>query len=87
MDKPLELRGSQSIDWMYPEIYGHEKPHDSLNIALYHTRAANNIQIKYDSDRDGWVIFMERTTQNEDGFVESTGRIEEVAFVPAWLED
>lgn len=83
-EKPIEVEGSRKIDWMYPEIYG-DKP-DFLRIALYHVRAANNIEIEYNSSRNGWVIFQQITVglQEVDGCTDSIEKRKEVAFVPAW---
>jgi hypothetical protein len=86
----MEIRGTKSnyepthetIDWMYPEIYDRDKQ-STLRIGLCHTRAADDIRIKYDSERDGWIIeqasiFEHDTDKNYDP------DWKEVAFVKAW---
>ncbi len=75
--KNIEINGSASIDWIYPEIYGNEKAKDTITLALSHTRAAADIQIQYDSEKDGWEI--SRTLKN--------GQRRLLAFIPAWSED
>lgn len=81
---PIEVRGSAKIDWMYPNIYG-DSP-DVLRIALYHVRAANNIEIEYNSQRDGWVVYQQVTTGFREigGCMDSVEKRKEVAFIPAW---
>jgi hypothetical protein len=74
---------------MYPDIYGKDMPRNFLRIALYHVRAANDIEIEYNSERDGWVIYMTATT----GYKESENALKpieerrEKAFIPAWDDD
>lgn len=43
------------IIWSYPQIYDHTDK-SYIELCLEHTRAADNIRINYDSNRDGWVI-------------------------------
>ena len=57
-----------------------------VRVDLEDVRAANELVIHYDFDRDGWVI--ESPTKmmweiDEDSYDE---RLEEVAFVPAYSE-
>jgi hypothetical protein len=52
------------------------RPHErEVHITLQHVRAANDLIVFYDLDRDGWVI--------QSPLWEGT---EEVAFIPAWSE-
>lgn len=87
------------VEWMYPEIYSHDlegRPvtKSILKIGLMHTRAANDIEIEYDSDRDGYVIYQTITVGwKEVGGLEGRGCYEpiekrkEKAFIPAWDEE
>lgn len=69
--KPINV----NIDWMYPEIY---ENHSTLTIGMCHVRATDDIRIKYDSDRNGWII--EQASETED-YDEDW---QEVAFVESW---
>ena len=82
--EPIEIAGSQKIDWMYPNIYG-DSP-DVLRISLYHVRAANDIEIEYSSQRDGWVVYQQVTTgfRNVGSHMDSVEKRKELAFIPAW---
>ena len=51
----IEIKGDERIEWMYPEIYDKDNQ-STLEIGMCHTRATDSIRIKYDSDRDGWII-------------------------------
>ena len=53
----IEIDGSSDayIEWSHPEIYDRSKQ-TTLLIAIDHVRAADPIRIKYDGERDGWVI-------------------------------
>ena len=75
------------VEWMYPNIYNSKgrKP-SKLTIAMYHVRASSNLVIEFDADRDGFVIRMDRT-RDDDGCSEVVEKNVEVAFVPAWLEE
>lgn len=42
-----------SVDLWYPRV---DERYKFINIALMDVRAANDIQVSYDFDRDGWVI-------------------------------
>ena len=77
----MDVKGTKEIGWMYPDIYGTDKPRDFLRIVLYHVRAANDIEIEYNSERDGWVIYCQVSLGN--GIEERR----EKAFIPAWDED
>jgi hypothetical protein len=80
-----------SIDWMYPEIYGKDEPRSILKIGLYHVRAADDIEIEYDSDRDGYVIYQTVTVgyklEPEGKFLEPVEKRKEKAFIPAWDDE
>ncbi len=57
---------------------------------VYHVRAADDLVISFDFERNGWVIKMEPSVLDEHGELEATPideqePPEEVAFVPAFL--
>jgi hypothetical protein len=72
------------IIWSYPEIY---KKHSTLIISLSHTRAADSIRIKYDSDRDGWVIEQASVFEWDADDTICDPFWKEVAFVKAWANE
>ena len=59
-------------------------PPNYLHVGLSDTRAADDIRIHYDFERDGWAVEQAKyfTWPNKDG-VEDEGWTE-VAFCPAW---
>lgn len=74
--------GTVRIDWCYPDIY---TPTDTLVIGLTHVRAAKSILIRYESERDGWVILMVKTREDPSGGgADDLGEEVEVAFVHGW---
>ena len=79
---------SARIDW-HAGIY--KDGRTKLVIALMHVRAANDIEIEYDSDRDGWVIYMTVTLGSRhnqaEGCYEPIEERREKAFIPAWDKD
>lgn len=74
------MSGMKHVDLEYPQ-----SPSDGIDIALVHVRAARNIRVHYDFDRDGYVV----TAPSYGGDAEFKMESEtwtEVAFVPAWDE-
>lgn len=56
---------------------------EPIEIGLSHVRAGDPIRIKYDFDRDGWVVFQNSyTTEGED--LEDW---KEVSFIKAWARE
>ncbi len=78
----FDVHGSVRLGWMYPGMYSGEA-RDRIEITLYSVRAADSISIEYDGPRDGWVIRMDRT-RDDDGITETVEEKVEVAFIPAW---
>lgn len=68
------------VDLSYPEI---EPNPDAVRVGLEDVRAADDIMIRYDFDRDGYAITRERTRW-VDQRIQRTGEVVEVAFIPAW---
>ena len=81
-DKPTH----EYIEWMYPEIYDRSKQ-STLIISLSHTRAADDIRIKYDSERDGWVIEQASVFEWDGSDPVCDPDWQEVAFVQAWARE
>ena len=67
----------------YPRM--EDRP-DEVRVSLVDVRAASALVIRYDFDRDGWAIYMDRHVEHE-GWMETVEENVEVAFVPAWFTD
>lgn len=72
------------VELWYPRLPGHA---DTLEIGLVDVRAADEIYVRYDFERDGWVVLQhvhqEMLTWGDE--IRQVTRIpQEVAFVPAW---
>lgn len=80
----FEINGKEAqVDLYYPRG---EDSQDTVVVALYDVRAADDLRISYDFSRDGWSIKREVHTpgkDDEEPFVE-TGLWIEAAFIPAW---
>jgi hypothetical protein len=69
------------IDIEYPRVEGNI---NCIKVGLSDVRAADSIRIKYDFDRDGWVIEQASIFQWEvDDFV-CDEDWKEVSFIQAW---
>ncbi len=69
-----------AVHMLYPRSEGHVR---RVVVGMECVRAADNITITYDFERDGYAITQE-VCKEGDGCMEPTGEIREVAFVPAW---
>lgn len=79
-----ELHGrAASFDFIYPRLDGEP---NVLRVGLEDVRVANDLIIRFDFDRDGWVI--ESPTVFSWPIADETldEGIEEVAFLPAFNE-
>lgn len=69
------------VDLFYPR----NNPTQRLKLMLLDVRAANDIQVEYDFDRDGWRILSDmEDPANPTNLDERTPELKEVAFIPAW---
>jgi len=55
----------------------------AVDLTLYAVRAADDIRVKYDFDRDGWVIFQQKGVEHFSWSDTEPGW-HEAAFVKAW---
>lgn len=69
------------VDLTHPRI--EDRP-SKIIVSLMDTRAADNITITYDYERDGWVVSRDILDQLDDIMASKTVAHAEVAFVPAW---
>ena len=62
-----------------------------LRVGLYHVRAADDIEIQYESESDGWVIYRTVTVGYEahadKNYYEPFEKRKELAFIPAWDDE
>lgn len=67
---------TQHRDYVHVEImYPRSNPIQAVHVGLCCVRAANNLRIEYDFDRDGWKI--SQYSETKDIWIE-------VSFVNAW---
>jgi hypothetical protein len=66
------------LDLYYPRL---EQNPSKIVIALMDVRAAQDIHVTYDFDRDGWVISKD---MSNDLDLDAEEDLREVAFIPAW---
>jgi hypothetical protein len=71
------------IEWFYPEIYDKQNQ-STIEIDMTHTRSANSIRIKFDSERNGWVIDQATKLEWEPEDTIQDPCYKEVAFIKAW---
>lgn len=69
-----------AVELSYPRLP--ENP-TRVRIELIDVRAADDLLIEYDFERDGWVIRQEPVVER-GCFLEPAGEPQEVAFVEAW---
>lgn len=72
------------ISLEYPRIDGKV---NCIEIELMDVRAADDIRISYDFDRDGWVIKQASIFWWDGGDKECNADWKEVAFVQAWARE
>jgi hypothetical protein len=73
-------RTSPEFEFVYPR----GKAIERVSIGLEDVRAANDIEVRFDFDRDGWVIESPTKFMWSDGEDVTDTRLEEVAFIPAF---
>lgn len=78
-----EYGDSLQVDLWYPEVDEKGVSKTEIAVGLTHVRAADDIYIRYDFQRDGWSISQQPTVE-QDGFREEAGGPVEVAFLEAW---
>lgn len=80
----------KTVDLWYPRLEDTERDDDQpqeVEIALMDVRAADDIRIKYDFERDGWVILQaSRFVWSGDDEV-CDPDWQEVAFIKAWQRE
>ncbi len=74
------------IDLWYPRIEGNTH---TIEIGLIDVRASDGLQIKFDFDRNGWVVLQPRTvwTPRDDGYEEEEEEWAEVGFFPSYARN
>lgn len=75
-------RDTATFNFWYPGT--DEQKINYLEVGLMAVRAADNIRIHYDFDRDGWAIEQASTFEWDSDDTELDDDWQEVAFVQAW---
>lgn len=69
------------VDLYYPRA----RVTQTIKVGLLDVRAANDIHIQYDFERDGWVILSDLVDpDNPPNLDEYRPPLKEVSFIPAW---
>lgn len=72
------------VDWMYPGV---EDNATHLQLGMCHVRAADDIRIRYDFDRDGWSVEQSKWFEWDADDEECDPDWQEVAFIKAWARE
>lgn len=67
----------KQVDLYYPGTGTEPDVVDAIQIELMHVRAARDIRVTYDFERDGWVVSAHVDPELEGEWVEKS-------FIPAW---
>jgi hypothetical protein len=68
------------VDLCYPRL----NPVKAVQVGLSDVRAADNVRLWYDFERDGWVVEQASTFEWDGDDAVCDPDWQEVAFVPAW---
>jgi hypothetical protein len=85
MTNPKDKMVTVYDDCLYVELwYPRQEPIKSIHVGLMDVRAADDIRIEYDFERDGWKISQAKyfSWEGEDEICDPGWA--EVAFVQAW---
>jgi hypothetical protein len=76
------------VDLWYPRNPGPRTADEptSVRISLMDVRAADDLIIDYDFDRDGYRVRMATVHEWEPDETEFDPKLVEVAFIPSWVE-
>lgn len=85
LDDALFRGDALKLDLWYPNI--DTRPVKAFEIGLTSVRAATDIRVEFDFERDGWVISrrIEKEGPIEEG--DEPGRWDEAAFIPGSIEE
>ena len=75
---------SVHVDLWYPRT---ENPIKAIQVGLMDVRAADDIRVEYDFNRDGWVIKQAQIFQWEADDEVCDPKWTEVAFIQAWASE
>ena len=82
LNKPYKIDKTLHIDLVYPR--GENAEVKAIQIGLLDVRAADDIKVSYDFDRDGWVICQASVFEWGADDEVCDPDWQEVAFVKAW---
>jgi hypothetical protein len=84
-NEKAERRGDTlCIELWYPRVDGNAK---AIQVGLMDVRAADDIRIEYDFERDGWVIKQAQIFEWEADDNVCDPQWKEVAFIEAWASE
>ena len=72
------------VDLWYPRLEGQDK---YLTVGLMDVRAADDIRISYDFDRDGWVVEQAQVFEWDVDDELCDPEWKEVSFIQAWASE
>jgi hypothetical protein len=77
-------RDVPEVELWYPRVPGNAR---HIEIGLSDVRAADNIRVSYDFDRDGWVVEQAAVFEWECNDPVCDADWQEVAFIRAWARE
>jgi hypothetical protein len=84
LQEAIRRGDTDHVDLWYPGV---EDNPEYLQIGLMHVRAADDIRIHYDFERDGYVIEQASTFRWDINDRECDPDWQEVAFIKAWARE
>ena len=78
------MNNTERVELFYPRNEGQPK---YLQLSLMEVRAADDIRVSYDFERDGWVIEQASTFEWSLGDTVCDPDWAEVAFIRAWARE
>lgn len=80
----VEINGKKpaTISWEYPDLSDIGKQ-SYIEINLSHVRVSDGFRIKYDGERDGWIILQGAYIDHQH-YCEPLNDYKEVAFIKSW---
>ncbi len=85
-DLTLSGDGTLHVDLLYPDCAGEDHIR-RVEIGLLHVRAADDIRISYDFDRDGYIIEQSSIFSWDLADEVCDPDWQEVAFIQAWARE
>ena len=78
----MTLAVTTDFDWAFPQIGTCGQPCDTLRVSIDRTRAIPDLLLRFDGERDGWVIGGSFRNADDTDF-----EFREVGFIPETMLD